>query len=189
MCQLPWSELNQEKKHPPFALIPSSSQDPSTCSEPCVESLALISPLFLRGPACKSVLSAESFMGVSANCHPGQTLLTPARPPTPPSPPLYPSHISITLSFSALTDIHSDGQMHGDIMGFNQLFQQQKEAKGGERGGNHFSVLILHSHSAALCAQCLTAAFFYFFFLAVSVDAKMLHLSKTHTCAQNNTLG
>lgn len=90
---------------------------------------------------------------------------TPARPPTPPSPPLYPSHISITLLFSALTDIHSDRQMHGDITGFNQLFQQQKEAKGGERGGNHFSVLILHSHSADLCAQCLTAAFFYFFFL------------------------
>lgn len=109
---------------------------------------------------------------------------TPARPPTPPSPTLDPSHISITLSFSTLTDIHLDRQMHGDITGFNQLFQQQKEAKGGERGGNHFSVLILHSHSADLCAQCLTAAFFYCFlgsfclFKKQYIQYKLTHMHK-----------
>ena len=79
-------------------------------------------------------------MGVRANCHLGQTFLTPscspALPPRSSSTGIFP----LLPSLSLLTYIHGDGQMHGVIKGFNLLFQQQKQANGGERS--------LHSHSA-----------------------------------------
>lgn len=71
--------------------------------------------------------------------------------------------------------------MHGSITGFNQLFQQQKEAYGGERGGNRFSVFILQSHSADLCAQPVTAAFLSFFSLwFLCKDVTLIQYKLTH---------
>lgn len=156
LCQLPWSESNQEKKHSPFPLIPSSSQDPRTCSEPCVESLSLISPLFLHGPACKSPFSAESFMGVRANCHLGQTFLTPNRPPAlPPSPPPQ-AYFHYSLSLFTHIYMKTDRCMVVSKVSICYFSSKNKQTEG--------SIHCIHTRHAfgVKCKLQLSSLFFFF---------------------------
>lgn len=107
-CHLSWSQFNQkgEKKHPPFPLIPSSSQDPRTCDEPCAKSSALISLLFLCGPTCKFSQQRASWELVKTVTWGKLYFTGNPKPPTHPHSVLCCTHIQ--CFHPSLTALHSD---------------------------------------------------------------------------------
>lgn len=175
--------ITEKKKLPPFPLIPPSSQDSRTCDELCPKSLALISLLFLCGPACKFSQQRASWELVKTVTW-GKLYFT-GSPKPPTHSVLHCTHIQhFHPSVTALqSDLHEDRQTCGGYHSFGSAHSAgAKNAKDRERWGNQFSVVVYGAVLTSVVRPKLLIIFLFFFFISLFAYLKSMKIIIVFTC-------